>query len=137
MPIRYHISWNDSQTKKIYNATNRSEQLMENLERSLLKYKLVALSGELPLLDAGREYGVMIYYYKEKPRRKLLTAAPRRKNNYIHVELSCGLYTQEELKERGFRIGNYKGVVPDLFLESNKEIDLLIRLISARNYKLV
>lgn len=106
MPTHYHVSWKDSQTKKIYNATYRSEQLMEYLEQTLYKYKLVALSAEYPVLDSGREYGVLIYYYKEKPRRKLLTAAPRRRNNYIHVELSCALYTQEELNQEGFRLGN-------------------------------
>jgi hypothetical protein len=125
----YNVTWENSQTKQIYNATKRSEELMSYLEYSLLNSELVQLIGEKPVPDKGREYGEMIYYYNSKPKRRLLSAAPRRDNDYIHVVLFRGILTKEQLIKNGFEIGSYPEPTPDIKLHSKAEIDALIELL--------
>lgn len=128
----YNVTWENSQTKQIYNATKRSEELMSYLEDLLLKSELVQLIGEKPVPDKGREYGEMIYYYNSKPKRRLLSAAPRRENDYIHVVLFRGILTKEQLIQNGFEIGSYPEPTPDVKLNSNAEIDVLIELLKKK-----
>lgn len=128
----YNVTWENSQTKQIYNATMRSEELMAYLEDSLLNSELVQLIGEKPVPDKGREYGEMIYYYNSKPKRKLLSAAPRRDNDYIHVVLFRSILTKEQLIQNGFEIGSYSEPTPDIKLHSKAEIDVLIELLKKK-----
>ncbi|SFB19924.1 MULTISPECIES: hypothetical protein [unclassified Bacillus (in: firmicutes)] len=131
--ILYNVTWNSSETKKIYRATKDSEILMEYLEQSLEKANLIKLIGEHPVPDKGREYGVMIYYFNSSPKRKLLTAAPRRNNNYIHIELFSRILTREVLES--FNLGNARDPIIDLKVHSVDEIDRLIELLKANFYK--
>lgn len=127
--VLYNVTWENSQTKQIYNATKRSEELMSYLEDSLLNSELVQLIGEKPVPDKGREYGEMIYYYNSKPKRRLLSAAPRRDNDYIHVVIFRGILTKEKLKQNCFELGSYPEPTPDIKLHSKAEIDVLIELL--------
>ncbi|MFC7372563.1 hypothetical protein ACFQPF_12870 [Fictibacillus iocasae] len=98
----YNVKWDSSQTKQIYKGLKDSERLMTYLEQSLLDAELVQLIGEHPVPDKGREYDVMVYYHQSKPKRRLLSAAPRRNNKHIHVVLFRGILTKEELIKEGF-----------------------------------
>lgn len=121
----------NSQTKQIYNATKESERLMVYLENSLLTNNLVELIGEQPVPEKGREYGVMIYYYKSNPKVKLLSAAPRRKGKHIHVVLFRGILNRDQLLEKNLTLGNSKDPQPDLKINTIEEIDILIKIVQA------
>lgn len=55
---------------------------MESLEDELASAGLVELIGESPVPEQGKEYGVIVYYYNAKKRRRV---APRRKHDHIHI----------------------------------------------------
>jgi hypothetical protein len=65
----------------------------------------------------------------DKPKRRLLSAAPRRDNDYIHVVLFRGILTKEQLLQNGFEIGSYPDSTPDIKVHSRAEIDSLIELL--------
>ncbi len=135
--IRYGVKWNESQSKAIYKATKHSEFLMDYMEQRLIETGLIKDIGEQPVDSPGRQYGAMLYYYKAKPRRILLTSAPRREHNYIHVELKSRVMDRESLLANGFKLGNnVEPKVPDLHIESESEIDRLIDLIKKSNFRL-
>lgn len=129
----YGVKWNDSETKKIYKATTFSEQLMEYLERRLMEDELVKLSGEKPVPKRG--YGMMIYYYSIDPKRQLLTAAPRRKQNYIHVVLTAKSIDNQTLNNNRITLGNYIDPL-DVKLHTETEIDTLVALLKKHNSRL-
>lgn len=126
--IRYYTSWNESQTKIIYQATKHTEDLMEVLEEALLDSELVQIIAEKPVPEQKRRYGEMIYYLSTKPKRKLLSSAPRRENNHIHVVLFSHL-SREILEKNNFTLGNYQDPTPDIKIQSKEEISKLIKLI--------
>jgi len=133
----YGVKWNGSQSKKIYKATKHSEYLMECLEQRLLETNLIQLIGEQPVDKPGRQYGVMLYYYKATPRRILLTSAPRRDHNHIHIEIISRVIDRETLLTERLTPGNYyEPKAPDLLIESEDEVDKLIALIKKNAYKL-
>jgi hypothetical protein len=128
------VKWNESDTKRIYQATMNSELLMAYLEQKLFDSGLALFSGDQPVPRRG--YGCMLYYYQEKPKRVLLTAAPRRYNQHIHIVLICGVLTREELSQAGLRLGNYNDSQPDMMVSKNVEIDRLVALLEEVNSKL-
>lgn len=135
----YNVKWNDSKSKIIYRATKHSEYLMDYLEQKLFENELVKMVAERPIDSPGRQYGAMFYYYKTNPNRVLLTSAPRRDHNYIHVELRSKIIDRETLISNGLTTGNYKepkASFPDLKMHSESEIDKLIELMRQNNYKL-
>jgi hypothetical protein len=130
----YNVRWNESETKKIYKATSKSEQLMEYLEKKLYELNLIQTIGEHP--SPKRGYGVLVYYYKQTPFRQLLTAAPRKLHDYIHVVLTCGIFNRNELHRVGFKLGNNQDPRPDVKIQSIEQIDTLVSIIQRNNYKL-
>ncbi|WP_419879651.1 hypothetical protein [Brevibacillus centrosporus] len=135
--ILYGVRWKDSQSKTIYKATKHSEYLMEYLEQRLFETGIVKDTGELPVDSPGRQYGVMLYYYKAKPRRILLTSAPRREHNHIHIEIKSRVIDRDTLQTEGFKTGNnQEPKVPDLLIGTEIEIDKLISLIIKNNFRL-
>lgn len=128
----YNVTWEESKTKQIYNATKSSEDLMLYLEKSLLDNKLCELIGEQPVPEKGREYGVMVYYYTSHPKRRLLSAAPRRDHDHIHVVIFRGILTREYLNKYNFDSGNSSDPVPDIKIHKKEEIDLLVELLKAK-----
>ncbi|MFD2657934.1 hypothetical protein [Gracilibacillus thailandensis] len=125
----YNVTWATSKTKEIYNATRESEELMAYLETKIVSSNLVELIGEKPVPEKGREYGVMIYYYQSIPNRRLLSAAPRKENDHIHVVLFGGILNRKELVEKGFEIGNGTDPQPDIKMRSKDEINILTELL--------
>lgn len=67
------IRWNESETKKIYQANKESESLMEYLEKQLFNNDIVDSSADSPTPERG--YGRMLYYSKGK---RIVVAAPRK-----------------------------------------------------------
>lgn len=132
----YNVNWATSKTKEIYNATKDSEELMDFLENLIVSSNLVELIGEKPVPEKGREYGVMIYYYKAKPRRRLLSAAPRKESNHIHVVLFGGIVSKRELEESGFEIGNSTDPQPDIKIQSKDEINSLADLLRKKLHRI-
>jgi hypothetical protein len=126
--IRYYTSWNESQTKIIYQATKHTEDLMEILEEALLDSDLVQMIAEKPVPAHKRRYGEMIYYLSAKPKRKLLSSAPRREKNHIHIVLFSHL-SREILDKNNFALGNYKDPTPDIKIQSKEEIHKFVQLI--------
>lgn len=118
--------------KKIYQATVDSEHLMEYLEEKLMQTDLEKMISEDP--NPKRGYGVLYYYYSVKPRKRLLSAAPRRNNGYIHVVLFNHLLSHETLQQKGFTIGNSE-IDPDILVKSNEEIDILVNLLK-KNFRI-
>ena len=127
----YNVTWNSSETKKIYQATTNSEILMEYLEKSLLERNLVELIGEAP--SPKRGYGVLTYYYSSNPKKKLLTAAPRRKKDYIHVVIFNNKIAKGELQRLGFETGNYNEP-PDVKIGSKEDVDKLVKICKTSNH---
>jgi hypothetical protein len=132
--VIYNVRWNESETKKIYKASSKSEQLMEYLETKLYELSLIQTIGEHP--SPTRGYGVLVYYYKQAPYRQLLTAAPRKLHDYIHVVLTCGIFNKDDLQSAGFKLGNNKDPRPDLKVQSKEQIHTLANIIQRNNYKL-
>lgn len=130
----YNVKWNESETKRIYKASSKSEQLMEYLETKLYELHLIQTIGEHP--SPKRGYGVLVYYYKQAPYRQLLTAAPRKLHDYIHVVLTCGIFNRNELHSVGFKLGNNQDPRPDVKLQFKEQIDTLVSIIQRNNYKL-
>ncbi|QUW22908.1 hypothetical protein JSQ81_04845 [Sporosarcina sp. Marseille-Q4063] len=129
--ILYNVTWNSSETKKIYQAAKNSEILMAYLERRLLENNLAELIGEAP--SPKRGYGVLIYYYSNKPKKRLLSAAPRRNKDYIHVVIFNNKITKMELQKLGFETGNYKEP-PDVKIGSKEDVDKLVEICKAINH---
>jgi hypothetical protein len=127
-----NVRWRTSETKKIYQATVDSERLMEYLEEKLMQTDLIKMISEDP--NPKRGYGVLYFYYSVKPRKRLLSAAPRRNNSYIHVVLFNHLLSQETLQQNGFTIGN-SDIDPDILVKSKEEIDTLVDLLK-RNFRI-
>lgn len=123
----YIVSWNTSETKKIYQATKNSEMLMEYLEKRLLQEDIAKLISEQPTPNRG--YGVLYYYYSNQPRKRLLSSAPRRDHDHIHVVIFNGILKQEQLRKEQFDLGN-EVATPDIKVHTKEEIDKLIRLIN-------
>jgi hypothetical protein len=130
--VLYNVSWDTSETKKIYQATKNSEMLMEYLESCLLKEDIAKLVSERPTPNRG--YGVLYFYYSSKPKKRLLSSAPRRDHDHIHVVIFNNILKREQLLNEGFDLGN-EAEPPDLKIHSKEEIDKLIRLIRANLYK--
>lgn len=122
----YNVRWNSSETKKIYQATKNSEILMEYLEVGLIKADLAKLISEQP--SPKRGYGVLCYYFSSKPKRRLLSAAPRRDHDHIHVVIFNRILNRELLKKSQFDLGNDLDV-PDIKIHKKEEIDRLIEMI--------
>jgi len=125
----YNVTWLTSKTKQIYSASKNSEVLMSYLEERLINSNVVELIGEHPVPDKGREYGVIIYYYTTKPKRRLLSAAPRRDHDHIHVVLFRGILSRSQLLENKFEVGNSADPQPDIKVHTKTEIDILVELI--------
>lgn len=122
----YNVRWNTSETKKIYQATKNSELLMEHLEKSLLEAGIVKLIGEKPTPNRG--YGVLFYYYSSKPRKRLLSSAPRQDHDHIHIVIFNNVLNQEQLLNEGFDLGN-EVETSDVKIHRKEEIDKLVGLI--------
>lgn len=123
----YNVRWNTSETKKIYQATKNSELLMEHLEKSLLEAGIVKLIGEKPTPNRG--YGVLFYYYSSKPRKRLLSSAPRRDHDHIHIVIFNNVLNREQLLDEGFNLGN-ETEPPDIKIHRKDEIDKLVVLMN-------
>ncbi|PEC48384.1 hypothetical protein COJ46_09745 [Bacillus sp. AFS077874] len=130
----YNVTWLTSQTKQIYQATRTSEVLMAHLEECLTRSNLVEMIGELPVPDKGREYGVLIYYYKAKPKKRLLSAAPRRDHN--HIVLFRGILSRKELLDNNFDVGNSTDPQPDVKLHSQEEVNRLVEILHKKISKI-
>jgi 5-methylcytosine-specific restriction enzyme B len=121
--LNKNIKWNKSETKKIYNANKHSEQLMEYLEFKLFKDKLADSCADSPNYERG--YGVMIYY---KNGRRVLTSAPRKREQHIHVVLpNSNINELKQLKIPLGRGGN------DVLLSNETQIDVLIEFLKGAN----
>lgn len=116
--------WNESQTKQIYHALPGSEALMEYLEQRLIDKDLVTASVDSVVPERG--YGTMVY---KLDKRTLLTSAPRKRDNYIHVVLVFGKISAAQLLDRKLQVGNGSGKGQDVKLYSEQEIDTLVTLI--------
>ncbi|QBP43186.1 hypothetical protein [Paenisporosarcina antarctica] len=128
----YNIRWNSSETKKIYQATKNSEILMEYLEERLIQDEIAKLISEHPSPNKG--YGVLNYYFSSKPKKRLLSAAPRRNHDHIHVVIFNSILNRELLQKKGFDLGKDVNV-PDIKIHKKDEIDQLIELIKINLYK--
>ncbi|AHV95615.1 McrB family protein [Paenibacillus sabinae] len=116
--------WNESETKKIFKAMPGSEALMEYLERRLDTEGLVTESNER--LFPKKAQGCMVY---KRDTRILLTSAPRKRDNYIHVVLTFGKISAAQLSDRKLKVGSGSGKGQDVKLYSNRDIDIIISLI--------
>jgi len=128
----YNVRWNSSETKKIYQATKNSEILMEYLEERLLQAEIANLISEHP--SPNRGYGVLFYYFSIKPKKRLLSAAPRRDHNHIHVVIFNNILNRELLQKSGFDLGEDEKLT-DLKIHKKEEIDQLIELIKSNLHK--
>jgi hypothetical protein len=128
----YNVRWNSSETKKIYQATKNSEILMEYLEERLIQAEIANLISEHP--SPNRGYGVLFYYFSSKPKKRLLSAAPRRDHDHIHVVIFNNILNRELLQKLGFDLGKDKKLA-DLKIHKKEEIDQLIELIKTNLYK--
>ena len=104
---------------------------MEYLEECLLQEGIAKIISEQPTPNRG--YGVLFYYFSNKPKKRLLSSAPRRDHDYIHVVIFNNILKQEQLKNEGFDLGN-KLEPPDLKIHRKDEIDKLVRLIKTNGY---
>ncbi|WP_078596343.1 hypothetical protein [Evansella clarkii] len=114
------VRWNESETKKIYNANKETEMLMRYLEERLFEKEIVDNSADSPTPDRG--FGRMIYYSGS---RRILVSAPRKRYKHIHVVLSNKI-NMAEVKKAGIKTGNGK---TDVMLTSNEEINKLVSLL--------
>lgn len=128
----YNVRWNSSETKKIYMATKNSEILMEYLEAGLIKADLAKLISEQP--SPKRGYGVLCYYFSSKPKKRLMSAAPRRDHDHIHVVIFNNILSRELLQKLGFDLGKDKKFT-DLKIHKKEEINQLIELIKSTIHK--
>lgn len=124
----YNVNWNTSETKKIYQATKNSELLMEYLEKCLLDEGIAKLISEKPTPKRG--YGVLYYYLSRKPKKRLLSSAPRRHHDHIHIVIFNNILKKEQLQNEGIELGNVVDL-PDIKIHVKDEIDRLIMLIKA------
>jgi hypothetical protein len=128
----YNVRWNSSETKKIYQATKSSEILMEYLEERLIQAEMANLISEHP--SPNRGYGVLFYYFSSKPKKRLLSAAPRRDHDHIHIVIFNNILNLELLQKLGFDLGKDKNQT-DLKIHKKEEIDQLIELIKSNLHK--
>ena len=128
----YNVRWNSSETKKIYQATKNSEILMEYLKERLIQAEIANLISEHP--SPNRGYGVLFYYFSSKPKKRLLSAAPRRDHDHIHVVIFNNILNREILQKLGFDLGKDKNLT-DLKIHKKEEIDQLIELIKSNLHK--
>jgi len=128
----YNVTWNSSETKKIYQATKNSEMLMEYLEESLVQTGLCKLIGEHP--SPNRGYGVLNYYFTSNPRKRLLSSAPRRNHDHIHVVIFNSILKRQLLQELGFDLGKEK-VTVDIKIHKKHEIDKLIEILKINLFR--
>jgi len=128
----YNVRWNSSETKKIYQATKNSEILMEYLKERLIQAEIANLISEHP--SPNRGYGVLFYYFSSKPKKRLLSAAPRRDHDHIHVVIFNNILNRELLQKLGFDLGKDKNLT-DLKIHKKEEIDQLIELIKSNLHK--
>ncbi|WP_226536419.1 hypothetical protein [Fictibacillus halophilus] len=127
----YNTRWENSETKKIYQATMNSQILMEYLEETLMQRNLVSLIGEQP--SPKRGYGVIIYYYSKNPKKRLLSSAPRKNHDHIHIVLFNNVLSVEQLQNTGFDLGN---TTSDVKIHSKSEIDILVNLLKTNLQKI-
>lgn len=120
-----HVKWIDSLTREIFNATPKSDTLMEYLENILISANLAVDYADSPRLERGN--GKMVYYHKTG--RRLLTSAPRKREDYIHVVLCIGTLDKTTLLKHGFTLGNGSGGKQDVKISDEKQIDTLINLL--------
>ncbi len=124
----YNVQWKTSQTKKIYQATLNSELLMEYLEERLIAENIVKLISEKPTPSRG--YGVLYYYYNKNPKKRLLSAAPRRDHEHIHVVIFNRIINRQQLFQSDFDFGNSEDPI-DILIHRKEEIDKLVLLIKS------
>jgi 5-methylcytosine-specific restriction protein B len=98
---------------------------MEYLENSLFSANLVVDYADSPRPERG--FGRMVYYHKSS--RRLLTSAPRKREDYIHVVLCIGTLDKNTLLKQGFILGNGSGRNQDVKISDEKQIDTLINLL--------
>ncbi|MBO8171494.1 MAG: AAA family ATPase [Bacillaceae bacterium] len=122
--IRTGVRWLESETRKIFNATKKSDELLAYLD-SLLFHKKVA-TGSAESFESGRKQGRMTYY---KENKRFIVAAPRKKGDYIHVVLTIQTISRAEMEEQGFKLGNQH----DIYLYNKEEIE---RFVDFLNFKL-
>ena len=96
-----------------------------------MEKNLAELIGEAP--SPKRGYGVLTYYYSSNPKKVLLTAAPRRKNDYIHFVIFNNKVTRDELQSLGIKTGNNKQR-PDVKISSKEDVDKLVAICKATNH---
>ena len=130
--LKQNVRWSTSETKKIYQATKNSEILMEYLEEQLINANMATLISEDP--SPSRGYGVLVYYYSLKPKKRLLSAAPRRKNNYIHVVIFNHILSNDYLKEIGFKMGRESQTI-DILISNKEDIDKLVHALKKKLHK--
>jgi hypothetical protein len=95
-----------------------------------MQRNLVSLIGEQP--SPKRGYGVIIYYSKN-PKKRLLSSAPRKNHNHIHIVLFNNVLSVEQLQDTGFDLGN---TTSDVKIHSKSEIDILVDLLKTNLQKI-
>lgn len=120
------VRWNESETKKIYQANKESESLMEYLEKQLFNNDIVDSSADSPTPERG--YGSMLYYSEGQ---RIVVAAPRKRNKHVHVILTNKV-NMAEVRKSGIELGNQK---TDIMITSNEDIDKLVALLKHELYK--
>lgn len=123
--VKNNVRWHESQIKSFYEGYEETSALMAYLDKKIFEEEMAAISSENAYVN--EENGDMIYKYNA--RNVLLTAAPRKREPYIHVVLIFGGISDVELLEQGFKIGNGKGKSQDVKLYSITEIDRLLELV--------
>lgn len=94
---------------------------MEYLESTLFKEGLVDSSADSP--NRARGFGRMIYYAKN---RRVLTAAPRKRKEHIHVVFAKSINMTEVRKEE-IPLGNGNDVILSENIQIDKLVDLMKR----------
>lgn len=105
---------------------------MEYLEERLIQAEIANLISEHP--SPNRGYGVLFYYFSSKPKKRLLSAAPRRDHDHIHVVIFNNILNRELLQKLGFDLGKDKKLT-DLKIHMKEEIDQLIELVKSNLHK--
>jgi 5-methylcytosine-specific restriction enzyme B len=117
--------WNNSETKKIFGATKRSEELMSYLDEKLYEKGIAIDCTDNPNYE--RKNGYLVYYLA--PNKRVLLAAPRKRDDYIHVTIYRFSFLESKVRKMNIKRGNTTGKQFDVMLYSEKEIDQIIDLI--------
>ncbi|MBU9713224.1 McrB family protein [Evansella tamaricis] len=117
------VRWNASKTREIYHANETSERLIAYLESSLFDHGIVNESADSPNVERG--YGRMVYYFDN---RRVITAAPRKIKEHIHVVLSQE-EDMSEYEKATIPLGNQGN---DLVISTEEQVDALIQVLKER-----